>query len=91
MVLGNKIVKIIKTGLEGFTVTLKFSNGEIGTVSLHHIFSPPKNLAVDVLTGGMFHKCFIESGALAWPNGLELCPDSIFLIFKEQTRKKRAA
>jgi hypothetical protein len=23
----------------------------------------------------MFPRCFVENGALAWPNGFELCPD----------------
>ena len=23
----------------------------------------------------MFERCFVEDGALAWPNGYELCPD----------------
>jgi len=42
------------------------------TVTSHHHShgAKPKGLAAEVIKGGIFERCFVESGALAWPNGL---------------------
>lgn len=90
MKLGTKIKSISKVDRENFTITLNYTDGFKGTVSLRHIFSPPKGIAVEVLKGNMFEKCFLENGALAWPNGLELCPDAIRLWI-EETKAQRSA
>ncbi|MFM8454236.1 MAG: hypothetical protein ACKOAD_04595 [Gammaproteobacteria bacterium] len=85
--LGNKITKILKIDLESFAIKLKFNDNFIGQVSLKHIFNSPKNLAAEVLRGNLFGKCFVLEGALAWPNGLELCPDAIRHWIIEQSNK----
>ena len=56
-------------------------------------FENPKGLAAEILKGGMFDKCFLELGALAWPNGFELCPDALCQWWADQKRsaKKSAA
>ena len=82
--LGMKITAITSTDLENFRVGLRFANGGTGSVSLSHIFSPPRNLSAEVLKGGMFTKCFVENGALAWPNGLELCPDAVYSWMEQE-------
>ena len=86
----NKIKKISKVESENYTVKLVFEDGERATVSLSHIFSTPKGLAKEILRGSMFDQCFIEHGALAWPNGLELCPDAIKMWAEEQEQNKSA-
>ncbi len=75
--LGNKIKRIPRVDEEASTVSLQFADGTTGDVSLSHIFDHPKGLAAEILRGGMFGSCFIENGALAWPNGFELCPDAL--------------
>ena len=75
--LGNKIQRILTVDGESFSVTLRFSDGAVGVVSLVHLFERPKGLAAEILKGGMFSMCFLENGALAWPNGFELCPDAL--------------
>jgi hypothetical protein len=89
MKFGNKIAKIISADPESFKVKLRYTDGTTGTVELSHLFSKPKNLAAEILKGQLFGKCYIESGALAWPNGLELCPDS--LRMKLVTKGKKGA
>ena len=74
---GNKIRRILDVDDESFSVSLRFSDGAGGVVSLGHLFERPKGLAADILKGGMFSMCFLENGALAWPNGFELCPDAL--------------
>jgi hypothetical protein len=75
--LGNKIVKILNVSEDNFEITLEFADSSCSTVSVRHIFESPEGLAAEVLKGQIFSKCFIESGALAWPNGLEFCADSL--------------
>lgn len=89
--LGNKIAKILDLDPDHFRVRLKFQNGLIGAVSLNHVFENPRGLATEVLKGGMFDRCFIESGALAWPNGFELCPDSLMMWMTRQQKPGRTA
>ncbi len=92
--LGNEIQKIIAIDAESFSVKVEFDDGAIIEIPMGHIFAKPKGLAAEILRGGMFDKCFLESGALAWPNGLELCPDAMRMWADEQpdkgSRKKRA-
>lgn len=82
---GNKIKKIHSINQNYFSVELEFLDGSKGMVSLRHLFETPKGLAAEILRGGIFNKCFVEMGALAWPNGFELCPDAL----KEWLRDQR--
>lgn len=77
MKLGNKIERILRFDDESFSVSLRFADGATGDVALAHIFEQPRGLAAEILRGGMFSMCFVENGALAWPNGFELCPDAL--------------
>lgn len=89
---GHKIQKITAADPDGYRLTLRFQNGVTGTVSLGHIFDRSKGLAADILKGGMFENCFIESGAVAWPNGFELCPDALYAwLLEERKQTKKAA
>ena len=80
MKLGKKISRIVQVRPEGFAVRLELSDGRTLDVDLSRYFTDPKGLCAEVLRGGLFGRCYVESGALAWPNGLELCPDAIFKI-----------
>lgn len=75
--LGNEIKRIIDIDSESFSIKLEFDDDTTIDVPMAHIFDKPNGLAAEILRGGMFSQCFLESGALAWPNGLELCPDAM--------------
>ncbi len=92
MKLGNRLKRIIKVDSQSFRITLAFSDGFRDTVDLSRIFQNPghKPLVLEILRGQLFGRCFVESGALAWPNGYELCPDAIRIWIGEQ-KKRRAA
>ena len=89
--LGNEIYKIMEIDSEAFAVRLRFSDGTQGWISLKSMFEKPKGLAVEILKGNLFAACFIEAGALAWPNGLELCPDSLHMKLKSQKKNRSPA
>lgn len=35
-----------------------------------------------------FSKAFVECGAVAWPNGFDICPNSIYLNGKKQKKSR---
>ena len=77
-----KIIKLIPQ--PDFHLNLRFSDGTEGTVDLAHlagngVFSVWKDKK-------KFESVFIdENGAAAWPGGLDLCADALYL---KVTRKK---
>jgi len=79
MKLGSSIKRIVRIEPEHYRVTVEFSDGVRGAVDLGFLFEKPgrRPLILEIIRGQMFGKCFVESGALAWPNGYELCPDAI--------------
>ena len=85
---GYQIKKISKVSTEEFRLSLEYTDGFKGTISLGFLFERPKKntLPLEIKRGNLFSKCFVESGALAWPNGYELCPDAIRIWIKEQEK-----
>lgn len=77
--LGFQLKKVLHADPYTYCVSLLFSDGSQGIVDLSSIFDCPKGLAAEILRGNLFGSCFIEAGALAWPNGLELCPDMLHM------------
>ncbi|MBN1962054.1 MAG: DUF2442 domain-containing protein [Deltaproteobacteria bacterium] len=91
---GNKIKKVIAADAEKLIVKLAYDDGTKIEVSLANIFAQPRGLAAEVMRGGLFERCYVESGALAWLNGLELCPDALLMDYAtpvKQTRVSRRA
>lgn len=79
MKLGTSIKRIAGVDPDTFRIEIEYDDGFRGTVDLGFLFGAPrrKPLVLEILRGGLFAKCFVESGSLAWPNGYELCPDAI--------------
>jgi hypothetical protein len=79
MKLGTSIRRITRVDPDAFRIELEYEDGFRGTVDLGFLFRSPKGkpLVLEILRGELFRKCFVDSGALAWPNGYELCPDAL--------------
>jgi hypothetical protein len=89
---GNRLKRIIACDVEHLSVTLEFADRFRGTVDLAPLFRKPgrRPLPLEILRGRLFDRCFVESGALAWPNGYELCPDALRARITEQRRGRAA-
>jgi hypothetical protein len=76
---GHRVKRIISRDAEHLRVTLEFTDGFRGMVDLTPLFRKPgrRPLPLEILRGQLFDRCFVEGGALAWPNGYELCPDAL--------------
>jgi len=91
MEMGTKIKKIKKISQETYRITLQYVDGFQGVADLSSLFLDRKKpLIGEILRGNLFSKCFIESGALAWPNGYELCPDMLRALIRQGSRKEAA-
>ena len=92
MKLGTQLKRIKRVDAERYRITLEYTDGYSGTVDLGAIFGRPakKPLVLEILRGQLFGKCFVESGALAWPNGYELCPDALRGWIDEQKGHRAA-
>ena len=78
--LGNNIIGVRIKNVEKFKIILTFENKSDREVDLSRYFQNPIGLAAEVIRGNMFSKLFLENGALAWPNGLEFCPDALWAL-----------
>ena len=92
MKLGTSIKRIVTIDSERYRLKLVYVDGYRGTVDLGFIFRSPrrKPLVLEILRGQLFARCFVEGGALAWPNGYELCPDAIRARIAEQSKRRAA-
>ena len=56
-----------------FKLALTFSNGESGVLDASIYLSKKQGSLLEPLkTSSYFQSCFVDAGALCWPNGLEL-------------------
>ena len=92
MKFGNRLKRVVSCDAERLRVTLEFADGFRGTVDLTPLFRKPgrRPLPLEILRGQLFDRCFVESGALAWPNGYELCPDALRTRIVERRRSRAA-
>jgi hypothetical protein len=68
MEIATKIKKIKKISQDKYRITLQYVDGFQGVADLSSLFLDRKKpLIGEILRGNLFSKCFIESGALAWP------------------------
>jgi hypothetical protein len=62
----------------GFRIFLKFNDGTAGVVDLSPIAG--KGVFSKWLESGFFDTVRVStSGALEWPGGLDLCPDTLYM------------
>jgi len=81
---GNRMIKIIAISPAGKAhLELTFSDGSHGAWSAAELIARDTSLTRPLTDPAYFARAFIESGALAWPNGLELSPHALHLRLKE--------
>ena len=76
----NKLTDIHSLG--DHRLELTFSDGFKGVWDAAPMLAREGSLLVALREPAYFARCFIDAGALCWPNGLELSPDRL----REQVR-----
>ena len=65
--------------VESGIIQLEFSNGLRGSFNLHSYLDCHSGILLEQLKDESYAKrCFIDAGALCWPNGLELSPNRLY-------------
>ena len=71
------------TYCEGGKFAIRFSNESEGVFDLNQYLAARNGpLLAPLLDESYARRAFIEAGALAWPNGLEIAPERIYQLTK---------
>lgn len=84
-----KLIAIASTGHPELDLT--FSDGSVGTWSAADLIMRDTVLSRPLADPAYFGRAFIEAGALAWPNGLELSAASLHRRLREAGQLRRRA
>jgi hypothetical protein len=69
------MIKLVSVrAADGYSLNLAFSDGSGGRWSADDLLARDTVLTRPLMDLDYFRRAFIEGGALAWPNGLELSP-----------------
>lgn len=78
------MIKLVAIALHGpAQLALTFSDGSRGMWSAAPLIERATVLTQPLADAAYFARAFIEAGALAWPNGLELAPWTLQAELKE--------
>ena len=74
------MIKILSVAvIEGGLIELEFSNDYKGIFDLPDYLARHSGNLLEPLTDKSYvQRCFIDAGALCWPNGLELSPSRLY-------------
>lgn len=70
---------------------LTFSDGSMAQWSADDLIARNTPLTAPLADPDYFARAFLEAGALAWPNGLELSPSALYQRLSETGALRRAA
>ena len=89
------MIKIIDIRVEpNFSLRVRFNDHCDGVFDLKPLIDRNTVLTIPLRDPAFFGRVYLELGALAWPNGLELSPDSVHAELAETgrlVRQKEAA
>jgi hypothetical protein len=84
-----KLISVLCAGEK--TLELGFSDGTVGLWSAEPLIARDTVLTRSLCDPGYFRRAFIEAGALAWPNGLELSAHNLHTQLDEAGALRRRA
>lgn len=62
---------------QGYEILLRFSDGASGTFDFTPFVEAHTEMTAPLRDPTFFKRCFIELGALAWPNGFDMSAGSL--------------
>ena len=73
--------------VEGFIVNLRFDDGTEKHIDISQWFKGPAFKALK--NPRVFNKFFVEGGTLAWPNGVDIAPETLYEAVDVRTLKQK--
>jgi hypothetical protein len=79
--------------IDGYKLKIQFTNGRTKIVDLEGRLKNAKNLFLELKDLEYFKKVECDGYSICWPNGIDYCPDLLYMIGKDiarpvQKRKK---
>lgn len=81
------MIRIIEVkALEPYRLWIRFSDGIEGTIDISSLIG--QGVFRTLTDSEEFSKAYVDSIAhtVAWPNGIDLCPDALYADIKAQTK-----
>jgi hypothetical protein len=72
--------------IDGFVIDVRFNDGTEKHIDISQWFKGPVFKALK--DPKFFAKFFLESGTLAWPNGVEIAPETLYEAIDARTSFK---
>lgn len=86
------MIKLVAVHAEaGTALHLTFSDGTAGSFDLAPLIARNTPLTQPLTESGFRERCYIEMGALCWPNGLELSAASLHQRMEETGQLQRSS
>lgn len=76
---------------EGASLLLRFSDGAWGVYDFSRYLNANTEMTTPLRDPAFFARCFIEAGALAWPNGFDLSAESLYRRLRDDGNLHRNA
>jgi hypothetical protein len=73
--------------VSGFIVSTRFDDGTEKQIDVSQWFKGP--VFEPLKDRKLFKKFFIESGTLAWPNGVDIAPEALYATRDSKKRQKK--
>ena|SRR6185503_17465186 len=75
--------------VRGFVIAMRFNDGTEKHIDISQWFKGPVFKALKDPT--FFAKFFLEAGTLAWPNGVDIAPETLYEAVDVRTTAKKKA
>lgn len=75
--------------LDGYKLKLTFNNRKAKILDFEDRLQYAKNMFVPLKDINYFKKVISDGTTLVWPNGLDLCPDSLYEMGTEIQQQKK--
>ena len=79
----NKVTRIEYQS--GYSFMIWFDNGVSGCVDFSEYLQLPGSMFVPLRSQDFFRQALIEGGTIAWPNGADIAPETLYLKCEEAT------
>jgi hypothetical protein len=69
----------------GYSYMIWFDNGVNGCVDFSEYLQLPGSIFVPLRNPDLFRRALVDGGTIAWPNGADIAPETLYLKCQESS------